>query len=109
MSSFRDRLKNSRENAKNEADNATKKDLDMLLEKVDELEGIFNELQLNDQATYDQLITVVEKATERNESIATVVDRLKALGEAGKKLAATAGNVSGTGALKMVLEALRES
>ena len=109
MTSFRDRVEKSRENAIRIADEQTDKDLKAILENVDDLEGIFNELKLTDQTTYDQLITIVEKATERNESIATVVDRLKALGEAGKKLAAMAGNLSGAGALKTVLEALRES
>jgi hypothetical protein len=109
MTSFRDRVKKSRENARKVADEQTDKDLKVILENVDDLEGIFNGLKLNDQAAYDQLIAVVEKATERNESIATVVDRLKALGEAGMKLAATAGNVTGPGALKAVLEALKES
>lgn len=109
MTSFRDRVQKSRENAKKVADEQTDKDLKAILENVDDLEGIFNELKLTDQATYDQLITIVEKATERNESIATVVDRLKALGEAGIKLAATVGNVTGPGTLKAVLGALKGS
>ena len=109
MTSWREKADEARRIAKEKADKQTEQEIIILLEEADTLEGIFKELKLADQETYDQLITVVEKATERNESIATVVDRLKALGEAGKKLAATAGNVSGTGALKMVLEALRES
>ena len=106
---WREKADRARRAAREAADNETEEELKAVLGKADELEGIFKDLKLADQETYDQLITVVEKATERNDSIATVVARLKALGEAGKKLAATAGNVSGAGALKTVLEAMRES
>jgi hypothetical protein len=107
MSDFRKRVEESRKKAKETADKEAEKDLDAVYEKVDELDGIFNDLELQDKETYDHLITVVEKATGRNESLAEVVDRLKTLGEAGIKLAAAAGNVTGPGALKMVLKALK--
>lgn len=108
MTGWREKADKARKTAKDKADRATEDELSAILEKADDLEGIFNELKLSDQATYDELITIVENATEKNEAIAAVVDRLKALGETGKKLAATVGDVAGAGALKMVLKALRE-
>ena len=42
--------------------------------------------QLSDQAEYDRLMTVVNEATQRNESIGQLVDRLKALGAGGAEL-----------------------
>ena len=108
MSSWRERADEARKQAKKTADAETEQELETVLGKADELEQIGKELKLADEATYNQLITIVEKATARNESIASVVKRLKALGEAGAKLASAVGTVSGAGALKSVLEALDE-
>ena len=41
---------------------------------------------VSDQAEYDRLIEIVDAATERNESIGQLIDRLKALGVEGAKL-----------------------
>ena len=43
--------------------------------------------KVTDSAVYDQLIAVVNEATQRNESIAQLNDRLKQLGKEGVGLA----------------------
>lgn len=93
--------------AKAKADAPTKDELEDIEAQADKLASIFNDLETIDPATYEQLIKVVEAATQKNESVAVVVDRLKALGEVGKKLAVSVGNLSSGGALKAVLEALK--
>ena len=42
---------------------------------------------LQDEATYEQLTSIVREAAERNESIGEVVDRLRVIGEVGSRLA----------------------
>ncbi len=93
--------------AKAAADAATQAELDKIKAEANNLAAIFDELKLTDEATYKQLIAVVDDATHRNESLANVITRLKSLGEAGKKLFDTVGNLSTGGALKAVRAALK--
>ncbi len=44
--------------------------------------------QLSDQAEYDRLMAEVNEATQRNESIGQLVERVKALGAGGADLLA---------------------
>lgn len=90
-----------------EADAAVDGDLAQITAQADQLRGIFEGLKLTDQATYDELIKVVEDATEKNESIASVVDHLQALGEAGKKLAGSITSVASGGSLGVLRTALK--
>ena len=92
--------------AKKEANAATDDELNEIQGQAAQLQGIFDDLKLTDKATYDQLINIVEEATQRNESIAAVIDRVKALGAAGMKLAETIGNLSSGGALTVLRQAL---
>ncbi len=108
MSGWADKLKQAREKAIGEADRQTQIELDLVLREAAELDGIMDDLKLNDQATYDKLMTVVQEATDQNLEIAAVVDRFKALGRAGGKFASVIGNLSGAGALKTVLKALKD-
>lgn len=93
--------------AKADADAATKDELEKIEAQADKLAGIFNDLETTDPATYKQLIEVVEAATQRNESVAAVVDRLKALGKVGMKLAESVGDLTTGGALRAVLTVLK--
>jgi predicted HAD superfamily phosphohydrolase len=84
-----------------EADDVVKDDLDQITAQADQLRDIFDELKMTDPATYDELIKIVDDATAKNESVASVVDRLKALGAAGKKLAGSIANVASGAALNV--------
>ncbi len=99
-------FKKAREKSRNAADDAVGDKLDKINEQADKLRGVFDALKLTDQATYDGLIEIVESATAKNESIASVIDRVKALGEAGVELAGTIGNLSSGGALAVLSRAL---
>ena len=72
-----------------------------------QLQGIFDDLKLNDEATYNKLIEIVDKATQKNEAIASVIDRVKGLGEAGMRLLETVEKVSSGGALAALRTALK--
>jgi len=91
----------ARAKARAQADDAVKDDLDQITAQADQLRGIFDDLKLTDPATYDELIKIVDDATAKNESIASVVDRLKALGAVGTKLAGSITNVASGAALNL--------
>ena len=95
------RLAKARAKAKAQADGVVNGDLDQITAQADQLRGIFDDLKLSDPATYDELIKIVDEATAKNESIASVVDRVKALGAAGTKLAGSITNVASGAALNV--------
>ena len=89
------------------ADAAVGDKLDKITQQATDMEKIFDDLKLTDQATYDELVKIVEDATKKNESLASVVDRLKALSAADGKLAGQIGGIaSGGGGLQAVRAAL---
>lgn len=97
----------AREKAKAAGDSAVGGKLDDITQQAADMEKIFDELKLTDQATYDELIKIVEDATMKNESLASVVDRVKALGTAGATLAGQIVNIaSGGGGLQAIRNAL---
>ncbi len=104
---WRKKIDDAADAAKKKADAAVQDDLDKITAQAAELQEIFDGLKLTDAATYDQLVEIVDEATARNDAISSVVDRVKALGAAGKELAATIGNISGGGALAMLRNALK--
>ena len=95
--------------AKRKANAATDDELNKILDQAGQLQEIFDALKLRDKATYDQLIKIVEGATQRNESIAAVIDRVKNLGAAGMKLAETVENISSGVSLAVLRQALNLS
>jgi len=95
------RLAKARAKAKAQADGVVNDDLDQITAQADQLQGIFNDLKLTDPATYDELVKIVDEANANNESIASVVDRVKALGAAGTKLASSITNVASGAALNV--------
>ena len=95
------------ESAKAKADALADPQLEAINKQVDALAGIFKELKLTDQATYDSLVEIVEDAITRNQAIGSVVQRIRALGQAGAKLATSIGNVTSGGALSTLRSALK--
>ncbi len=77
----------ARRKAREAAEAAADKRLDGIVAKADGLAREFSELKLTDEATYRQLIRIVQEATERNESIGQIAERFKALGGIGSRLA----------------------
>ena len=103
----------ARKKAREAGDAAVGDKLDEVTQQASNMEEIFDELKLTDQATYDELIKIVEDATSKNQSVASVVDRLKDLGKAGKKLAGSITRVASESALDIAsggsLGALRKA
>lgn len=97
----------ARKKARKAGDNAVGDRLDKINQQATELAGIFDELKLNDQATYDGLVKIVKEATAKNESIASVIDNVKALGKAGAKLAGNLTNLSSGNAIEVLTRALK--
>jgi hypothetical protein len=89
------------------ADAAVKDDLDAITREADQLESIFNSLKLTDPATHEKLVRIVEEARVKNEAVASVLTRIKAIGAAGQRLAASLGNLSGIGGLGAIAKALQ--
>ncbi len=89
------------------ADEVTASEFEDLSNETAQLQGIFDELKLTDEATYNQLIEIVNEATRKNEAIGSVIERVKSLGAAGKGLLETIGNLSSGGGLAALRTALK--
>ena len=97
----------SRESART-ADEEIPGQIEEITRQAEDLTTIFQKLKLTDRDIYDALVAIVGESTERNLSIGEVVTRVKALGEAGKRLAGTIENLSPGGALAMLTKTLKE-
>jgi biopolymer transport protein ExbD len=104
---WKKKIDEARAKARRQADDKVDDDLAQITVQADQLRGIFDGLKLTDQATYDELIKIVADATAKNESVASVVDRLKTLGEAGVKLAGSITSVASGGPLGILSTALK--
>ena len=89
-----------------DADETTTDQMAEINDQANRMEAIFRNLKLADPATYDALAKVVAESTRRNESVADIVSRLRALGEVGSRLAETIQNLSPKGALVALARAL---
>ena len=95
---WRKKIDQADEEASKTADDEVQPELDEITKEATKLQDIFNDLKFTDQETYDRLIAIVKNATSRNESMASVLQNLRALGAAGKNLATKiAGAASGGG------------
>ena len=97
----------AREKARKAGRKAVGDQLDQITEQADALQGIFDGLKLTDPATYDALTDIVKEASAKNESLASVIDRVKELGAGGAQLAGKIAGLSGGGALALLVRALR--
>ena len=97
----------SKESART-ADEAIPDQIEEIGKQAERLTMTFRNLKMTDQETYDALVAIVDESTQRNLSIGEVVTRVKALGEAGKRLAGTIENLSPRGALAMLTKTLKE-
>lgn len=104
---FRALIDAAADDAKAKADAAVQQDLDAILAQATELEDIFDDVQLTDPAVYAHLTAVVRDATARNESIAAILDRLKASGQAGAQLASRIADITSGGAVAALRAALK--
>ncbi len=97
----------ARRRARGAGDTAVGDQLDAIIQQAAQLEQIFDDLKLSDQATYDSLTEIVRGATDRNEAIATVIDRIRVLGAVGQELAEKIGDITSGGALAVLRGALK--
>ena len=77
-----------------------------LIHQAESLTEIFKELKLTNSATYEELKSIVAKATDYNIAISQVENREKQLSNAGEKLLSTIGNMSSGGGLNLLKSAL---
>jgi ferritin len=100
-------MENAAEQAARNAGETTEPVFADLADEASQLQGIFDQLKLNDEATYNSLIDIVDEATRNNESIAKVIDRVRNLGQAGIRLIDTVEKISSGGALAALRTALK--
>ena len=96
------------ERARKKADQATGSQLDTINKQVDTLERVFEQLKLTDATTYNALVSIVEEATSKNESISDVISRLEALRDAASKLADLVQSLTPSGSLRTLAKALKD-
>ena len=77
----------ARQRAREAANEAVGDQLDRIVAGTDELQQVFEDLKLQDEASYEQLTGIVRDAADRNESIGQVVERLQVIGQVGRRLA----------------------
>ena len=94
--------------ARRTADQATGDQFDKIIDQAPTLERIFRNLALTAATTYQVLVSVVDEATRKHQSIAQVVSRVKALGVAGSKLADAIETLNPSGTLKTLTNALKK-
>ena len=79
--------------------------LDRIVAGTDELQLVFEALKPKDEASYEQLTGIVRAAADRNESIGQVVDRLKAIGQVGRRLAEKVAGLTPADVLRVLASA----
>lgn len=77
-----------------------------IIDRADDLGKIFRDLKLNDAATYEKLVRIVNEETRKNIAIANIAKRVEALGQAGAKIATGISKLTGAGALAALGSAL---
>ena len=92
----------ARRRARKAANKAVGDELDRIVAGADELQQVFDDLKLQDEATYEQLTSIVRDAADRNESIGQIIDRLKAIGELGSRLAENAAGLTPSALLRLL-------
>ena len=89
----------ARRRAREAANGAVGDELDHVVAGADELERVLADLKLHDDATYRHLTRIVRDATNRNESIGSLIARLRAVGGAGFRLAESVEGLTPAGLL----------
>ena len=102
-------FKEARRTAREAANEAVGDRLDHIVAGADELQQVFEDLKLKDQATYEQLTSIVREAAERNESIGQIVERLKVIGEVGSRLAEKVVGLTPAELLSLLVSEVGES
>ncbi|HEX9794038.1 MAG TPA: hypothetical protein VGC54_08650 [Planctomycetota bacterium] len=87
------------EAAKDDADKLADPMLNSISNQADELRGIFDELKLTDEATYEAIKKIVNSETSKNIAIANIAARVQELGAAGASAATAIAGMTGAGAL----------
>ena len=92
----------ARRRARKAANKAVGDKLDRIVAGTDELQQVFEDLKLQDEATYERVAGIVREAAERNESIGEVVERLKVIGEVGSWLAEKVAGLTPADVLRLL-------
>ena len=92
----------ARQRAREAANEAVGDKLDRIVAGTDELQQVFEDLKLQDEATYERVAGIVREAAERNESIGEVVERLKVIGEVGSWLAEKVAGLTPADVLRLL-------
>lgn len=96
---WKKKIREANEAAKKEADAVANPQLAAVMQQADELKETFDVLKMNDRATYDKLVAIVEEATASNKSLASIVSSVKGLGGTAVGLAGSIAGIASGGGL----------
>lgn len=97
------RFDEARKRAREAANDAVGDRLDSIVAGADELQQVFEDLKLTDAAAFEQLTRIVRDAADRNESVGQVIDRLKAIGQVGTRLAEKVAGLTPADVLRVLV------
>ena len=103
---WKEKMRQASKAAQEHADELTDDQLQVIAGQAKRLNEILTNLQLADEATYRELVGIVDEATRRNQSIGEVVDRIRALGNAFEDAVTVIESLTPAKALSTLRESL---
>lgn len=79
---WKEKMREASAAAREHADGLTDDQLEAIAGQAEKLNQIVTDLLLTDEATYQELVGIVDESTRRNQSIGEIVERIKELGDA---------------------------
>lgn len=103
---WKEKMRQASVAAQEHADELTDDRLQAIASQAERLNEILNNLQLADEAAYQELVGIVDEATRRNQAIGEVVDRIRVLGNAFEDVVAVVESLTPAKALSALRESL---
>lgn len=79
---WKEKMRKASAAAEQHADELSDDQLEAIAGQAKKLNQILTNLQLTDEATYQELVGIVDEATRQNQSIGEIVERIRGLGDA---------------------------
>ena len=103
---WKEKMREASTAAQEHADELTDDQMEAIAGQVKKLNEILTNLQLADEATYQELVGIVDEATRRNQSIGEIVERIRALGDAFEDVVTVVESLTPAKALSTLRESL---
>ena len=103
---WKEKMRKASAAAQKHADELTDDQLQVIAGQAKKLNEILTNLQLADEATYQELVGIVDEATRQNQSIGEIVKRIRALGDTFEDVVTIIESLTPAKALSTLRESL---